>query len=164
MKIKILSPLAAVLVLFTFNVHTAFGTEPGSSTELTFEQQEITDEQLRKFASAVFSLRQIDENARTEMGELIRKQGMELERFNEIYKAKQNPAAELDLSEQVEQQYENIINELEVLQQDYLEKKQTAITEAGIDTQTFQIIANRVQTDPDFRERVAVIIESIDLE
>lgn len=150
--------------LVSFNVSSTVVQELKSAPQQFLEQEEITEAQLRKFASALFSLRQIDENARTEMGELIQEQGMELQKFNEIYKAKQNPAAELNLSKKVEQQYEKIIAELEVLQQDYLEKKQNAVTDAGLDLKTFETIANRVQTDQEVRDRLAVIIEEIDLE
>ncbi len=162
MKFRTIIAFATLLFLFSFNANSAVITQSESPLQLV-EQEEITDAQLRKFASAIFSLRQIDQNARTEMGKLIQEQGMELEKFNEIYRAKQNPAAELNLSEQVEQQYEKIMNELEGLQQDYLQKKQNAVADAGLEFQTFETIANRIQTDPELRQRLAVMLEDFDL-
>ncbi|WP_029035013.1 DUF4168 domain-containing protein [Salinimicrobium terrae] len=164
MKFRTLLTCTTFLFLINLNVSSAVVTEYKSAQQQPVEQQEITNAQLEKFASAIFQLRQIDENARTEMGELIQEQGMELQRFNQIYEAKRNPAAELNLSEQVEQQYEKIIDKLEGLQQNYLEKKQNAITQAGLDMDIFKVIADRVQADPEFRERLAVIIEKIDLD
>lgn len=153
-----------ILMVFTLFSGTLSATEKAEIQQENLLQQEITDAELQKFATAFLGMRSIDENARLEMGQMIKDQGMEIERFNEIYQAKMNPSAELDLSEQVEQKYQEISEQIQKMQDEYAQEKETTISEAGITVERFQQIATQVQNDENLQQRLIAVLQEMNPE
>ena len=151
-------------MVFTLFSGTLSATEKAEIQQENLLQQEITDAELQKFATAFLGMRSIDENARLEMGQMIKDQGMEIERFNEIYQAKMNPSAELDLSEQVEQKYQEISEQIQKMQDEYAQEKETTISEAGITVERFQQIATQVQNDENLQQRLIAVLQEMNPE
>ena len=150
-----------LLLVFTLFPGTLLATEKQEIQKENVLQQEITDAELQKFATAFLGMRQVDENARLEISQMIKDHGMEIERFNEIYQAKMDPSAELDLSEQVEKKYQEISEQIQQMQNEYGKEKENTITDAGMTVERFQQIATQVQNDPELKKRLVSALQEM---
>lgn len=113
---------------------------------------EISDEELKEFAAVYPKVQTESQKAQKQMVAIIEKDGMNLERFNEIQTAKlQNQKA--DASEEEMKKFKKITDELDAMQPQIQENIESIITSSGLSVQRFQTIAAAIQSDPDLMSR-----------
>lgn len=151
--------LAGLLLAFTITGSSAvFAQAPQVAQE---QQQEaaVSDAQLSKFAKAFTGIQAISQNAQQEMTQVVEKEGMEIQRFNEIYQANLDPQMEVDLTEEEEQQHKNIIAEVEKLQVSVQQEMEQAIAAQGLSIEEYESIIAQLQADPALQERLRASLQ-----
>lgn len=122
-------------------------------------QEDVTDEELENFLTAVREVQEIRRGAQAEVQKIITDEGLELQRYRIIMMSKQNPqmADSITVSEQEQQAIEKIQPKIEKMNQELAKKFQAAIQENELTRQRFQEIARAVQSSPELQQRAQEI-------
>lgn len=157
-----LKKVAAFFLFSTVIGSTAMFAQNPQLPQQQQQQQpsvEVNDDELTKFANAFQVIRTINMEAQQEMAGVVEKEGMDIQRFNEIYEASLNPEAEVTATEEEKKQHENIITALESMQVTYQGKMEEVIAEQGLSPERYEEIAVGLQYDPALQERLVKILE-----
>ncbi len=154
MKIKnLVSSLLLILALGVVSVKA-------QNTQLPQQQKvEVNDAELTKFAEAFQKMRMANQEAQMKMMKIIKDQGMELQRFNEIHQAKQNPDSDVETTSDEQEKYKAIVAELQALQPTFQKKMQDIISESGISMERYQQLAMALRTDQELQQRLSALMK-----
>lgn len=149
MRIKrVISSLFLVLALGVASANA-------QNTQMPQQQEvKVSDNELAKFAEAFQKMRVANQKAQMKMMEIIKEKGMELQRFNEIHQAKQNPDSDVDMTAEEEEQYKKIVAEFEALQPTFQKRMQDIISESGLSMERYQQLAMALRTDQELQQRL----------
>lgn len=148
--------IVAVVIFSVAGINPVFaqGQVPQAPQQEAPQQEEISDEELKKFANAANAIQEIQMKAQEEMVQKVTDAGMDLERFNEIAEAQQNPEAEVEVSDEEEKQLETINDALGEIQEDTDSKMVEAVEEEGFTIERFQEIYAQLQSSPELQQRL----------
>jgi hypothetical protein len=118
---------------------------------------EISDEELQQFVSASQHLQVINQQAQQKMVASVEQGGLDVERFNEIQQAQQDPNQEASATDEELKQYETAIQELQKIQVQAQQQMQEKIKEEGLTESRFQEISMVLQNDPELQEKFRAI-------
>lgn len=135
--------------LFAFAIVFALGTS-------ALFAQEITDEQLDKFANAYLTVQQENNKAQSEMMAVIEGEGLTTQRFNEIYQA----GEETDATDKEKKQYDKAMVKIEEGNKALQAQMEDKIKAAGLSVETFQEISKMMQTNPEMQQKVMAKLQS----
>src|SRR6056297_3465175 len=76
-------------------------------------EKEISDKEIEKFASAIQEVAVINQQTQQKMITTVQEKGIEVQRFNEIIQAQQDPNKEIELKDGEKKKFENVSRELE---------------------------------------------------
>ena len=124
----------------------------GTSTLMA--QADVTNEEVEKFAVTFQKMRMLNQEAQKELSEVISSEGMEVSRFNTLYQAQMDPETEADFTEDEEQKFNVIIEELNKRQTVLRAKVEDMIKENGLTMERYEQIGNQLQNDAALQERV----------
>ena len=93
------------------------------------------------------------------MAAVVQEEGMDIQRFNEIYQASQDPQMEVDATEEEKQQHENIVAEVEKLQVTVQQEMEEAIAAQGLTVEEYESIIMGLQTDTALQERLRTAMQ-----
>lgn len=150
---------------FLFSLSILGSTAAFAQTQQLPQQQqqqsvEVSDGELEKFSKAFQQVRLITMEAQQEMAGVVTKEGMEIERFNEIHEATLDPEAEVTATDEEKKKHEKIISNLETIQSGVQAKMGKAVQDQGITPERYEQIAMGLQNDPKLQERLKKIFES----
>ena len=125
-------------------------------------QAKVSQDELKKFAVAVKQLLSITQSADTQMSQIVQKQGLTEARFNEIYRAKQDPAAKptTQITAQEEQKYNQTLTQLVNIQKDAQAKMDKAVQDQGMGMERFNQIFAAVRSNPQLKQEVQKMIQA----
>jgi ubiquinone biosynthesis protein UbiJ len=115
--------------------------------------EEVTDKELKQFASAFQQVQRVDQNAQQIMIKAVQDEGLEVQRFNEIQQAQQ-ANQEVDASNEEIKKYESASTELKKIQVQAQQEMQEKITEEGLTVPRYQEIATSIQASPELQEKL----------
>lgn len=118
---------------------------------------QVSDKDLKDFAAIYPKVQAEGEKAQQKMAAVIEKDGMKLDRFNEIQTAKlQNQKS--DASPEELKTFDKITGDLDALQPDIQKGMESLIKSSGMSLEKFQTIASAIQTDKDVQSRFQKIM------
>jgi hypothetical protein len=123
------------------------------------QQTEVSDAELEKFAQAFQRIRMINQEAQQQMTQVVQDEGMDIQRFNEIYQASMDPAVNVETTSEEQKQYANISSEIEKMQGSFQSRMEEVITAQDLTVQRYEQIATQLQTDPQLQERLRAVFE-----
>jgi hypothetical protein len=123
-------------------------------TPLVAQQTDVSDAELKKFASVQKHIQTIDMNAQQEMVTAVQEGGLSVERFNEIVEAQNDPAKTADPSEKEMNKVESTMKEIETIQTDAQQKMVKKIQDEGLTVQRFREIAATIQNSPELQQKL----------
>ncbi|EAZ92230.1 DUF4168 domain-containing protein [Crocosphaera chwakensis] len=142
---------------------TGFGgfpaySQPGeviaqSSSEMA--EQNISQQDLEKFADAIADLRAIDEETQQKMIEAVQATGMSPEEFMKIGKQEDT---QMNLSADKQMQFEEALEAVRELNEEDRKKKRVAVKEAGLEISRFNEIGKIVENNRDLQKKVVEIL------
>lgn len=120
---------------------------------------EITDAEMNNFATAFVEIQTIDEQLQQKMISAVQNEGLEVQRFNEILNAQQDPDQETDASEDELEKFASASQSVELIQNEGQEDMQKAITDNNLTVNRYQEIMTVMQSDPELQQRLQELIE-----
>lgn len=149
MKIKkVVSSLFLILALGVVSINA-------QNTPMPQQQKvEVNDAELAKFGDAFQKMRMANQEAQMKMMKIIKDSGMELQRFNEIHQAQQNPDNDADMTSDEQAKYKEIVAELQALQPTFQKRMQDILSESGLSMERYQQLAMALQTDKELQQRL----------
>ncbi|MEX0812454.1 MAG: DUF4168 domain-containing protein [Chitinophagales bacterium] len=120
---------------------------------------EVSDAELEKFVNALNKVNQVQEQYQGEMVQQVEKSGLDVERFNEIANAQQNPNQEVEASEKELANFQTAVEKISSTQQEMQSELQNAVVDAGMQPTRYQQIMNQVNQDPALQQKVQSMME-----
>ena len=135
--------------LLLFTLISAIGAF--SQTE---QKENVSGEELKQFASAFQQVQTVNQQAQQTMVKAVEEKGLEVQRYNEIQQAQQDPNQEANATGEELKQYETATQELEKIQVQAQQQMQEKIIEEGLTVNRYQEIATVVQNDPELQQKL----------
>lgn len=125
-------------------------------------QEKVSPDELKKFATAVKQMLVIAKDAETQMSQAVQQTGLSEERFNQIYLAKKNPTSkpEKPITAKEQQSYDQAVAKLSQIEKDAQSKMDKTIVGQGLEVQRFNQIFATVQSSPQLRQEVQKMLQS----
>jgi hypothetical protein len=120
---------------------------------------EVSDAEIGQFANAFKKIQSIDQQVQGKMISVIQEKGIEVQRFNEIRNAQQDPDKEVDADEDEIKKFESANQEIEKIQNIAQQDMQKQITDAGLTVNRYQEIMIAVKNDPVLQEKLQKFME-----
>lgn len=155
---KIRNLVSSLLLIFVLGGATL--TAQNTPMPKQQEQIEVSDAELAKFAEAFQKMRMANQKAQQQMMQIIKDEGMDLQRFNEIHQASRNPNKEVEATKAEEEKYSAVVEELESLQPQFQKKMQTIISNSDLSMERYQKLAMALRTDQELQKRLQEIMQS----
>lgn len=134
-------------------------SQPGdaiASTPIyTVAANDISSQELEKFAKAIATLRQIDEETQTKMIKAVEAAGMTPEEFMEIGENKEN-VDNLPADKQL--QFQKALDEVRKLNEEDRTQKRQAVENSGLEVSRFNEIGEMVESDRNLQKKVVEIL------
>jgi hypothetical protein len=144
----------------TIGATTAIGQEQMLPAPVQETTPSVSDKELEKFANIYLEVQAESQKMQEEAVEIIQTEGMELERFNEISKAKNDPNKDIQKSGKEEEQIASISVKIQEIQTEF----QALITEKiqieGLTIQRYQEVYAAVQQDQELQQKLGQMINS----
>ncbi len=141
---------------------SATPASPSSSTDSpSGAAAAVQPEELQKFAKTFGTLKNIQQDAKKQMLEIIQQEGLSQERFAAIYRAQKDPNTPVNpqVSSEEKQKFEQANTKINQVQQDSQSKMRQIITQEGLNPQRFEQILAAVQKDPALQQQVQQMMQ-----
>ncbi len=123
---------------------------------------EVSDKELEQFADAAQQVQIINQEFQQRMINKLEENELDVQRFNEIQQAQQNPGQEINATSKEEMKnYNASTRELEKIQGQAQQKIQEKITESGLTVSRYEEIAMILQNNLELQEKLKMIQEQL---
>jgi hypothetical protein len=125
-------------------------------------QIQVSSEELQKFINSVKQLQLTYHKFQTSMVQAVESEGLNQERFTEIYLAQQNPEAQSkpEITQKEKQDFERAFAKVEQIQLENQSQMKQIVEEEGLEVQRFnQIFATTLQ-DITLQQKVRQMLQS----
>ena len=116
-------------------------------------QTEITTDELNNFADAFVEVQSVNQNVKQKMMALITENGLEVERFNAIQKAKMNPEVPVQATEDELKKHAQIVTQLQEMQPLLVEQMKEVIENHNLSFNRYREVAMALQQSKDLQKR-----------
>lgn len=123
---------------------------------------DVSDEELSTFVEASDAIQPIQQQAQSDMQEIIEEEGIEFERFQQIMMAMQNPqlADQMEVSADEEQAIQEVQPRLVEIEVEASDEIRSEIADKGLDVERYQAIFMSLQQHPELMERLENIVDN----
>lgn len=144
-----------IVVFFFLGITGIFAQQPQQPAQPT----EVSDAELKQFASAYTRVQSIDQQIQQKMVAEIQKEGLDIQKFNEILNAEQDPNQEADATEEELEKFAVVHEAIEQIQNQAQQDMQKIITDNKLTVQRYQEIMMAVQSDPALQQKLQKLTE-----
>ncbi len=123
-------------------------------------EQKVSDEQLKQFANAYQIVQQESMKVQQEMMGVIQEAGLQPQRFNEMYQAKNNPNKTVEATDEEKKMFEKAMGKIESMQASIQAKMEEKVKSSGMDMKTYESIMNKMRTSPELQKRIQTLMMS----
>ncbi|HET6245361.1 MAG: DUF4168 domain-containing protein [Bacteroidetes bacterium] len=120
---------------------------------------EFPKEAITKFIEASKNIEAIQQKTEQEMLKIVEKENLEVDRFNEIAQSKQNPEAELDVTEKEMKSFETAIGHFQEIQEKMQNEMEQAIIEKNIEIDEYKEIMLAYQQNKEFQQKINLLMQ-----
>ncbi|MFW5877875.1 MAG: DUF4168 domain-containing protein [bacterium] len=136
--------ITSILVIILFFVPGVFAQA----------EQEISDKEMKQFATIIQEVAAINQQTQQKMISTLEEEGFEVQRFNEIIQAQQDPTKEIELKEGEKKKFEDANRKLGEIQDKAQVKMEEKIVDEGLTVNRYQEIAALVQSNPELQQKL----------
>ena len=151
--------LAGALIVFLMLGSTATFAQEQQAPEQQQQSAEVTDAELTQFVQALQGVQQVAMEAQQKMMQLVKDEGMEFARFNEIHQASVDPEVEVEATPEEKATHEKIIGQFESMQAGLQQQLEEFISQQGLTLERYEQIAMRIQTDTQLQQRIQQMLQ-----
>ncbi len=130
--------------------------------QLMQQAEDVTDEELTQFMSAIGQMQVINQSAQQEMIGVVQQEGMEVQRFSEIMQSQQDPNQNANATSQEMEQYAAVNKSIEEVQIRVQQEMEEKIVESGLTLDRYQEIGAIVQSSPELQQKLQSMQPSAD--
>ncbi|MDF9800237.1 TRAP-type mannitol/chloroaromatic compound transport system substrate-binding protein [Catalinimonas alkaloidigena] len=160
MKSKFFACLCAtlsVLMISSADLVHAQGL-PGAAQQQPVKE-DFTDEELKTFIQANKSVVQVQQAAEQKMMQAIEETDMDVNRFNEIATAQQDPQADAEASAEEMATFNEAAQKVMAVQRETQSEIAAAVEEEGMEFNEYRQIMMAYQNSPKVQEQITKLIE-----
>lgn len=123
--------------------------------------EDVTDQEVQQFATALLDIEPLQMELQAEMEEIIVEGGIDLERFQQLMMAMQNPqlAEQVNMTTEEQETIQELQPKLVQVQMDAESGIVEKIEESGLDIERYQVLQMGAEQDPELLERLRNEIE-----
>lgn len=147
--------LAAVLMT---GATSAIGQEQMLPTTQQEQTPEVSDVELEKFANVYLEVQSESQKMQQEAVKAIEVEGMEIERFNEISQAQNDPSQEVETNEEEVAQLTKINSKIQEIQTSFQSQVVGMIQKKGLTVQRYQELYAAIQQDEELQQKFGELI------
>ncbi|MFO7828910.1 MAG: DUF4168 domain-containing protein [Bacteroidales bacterium] len=126
------------------------------------KSEEISDKELQQFATIQQQANTISQQSHQDKVSAVEDIGLEVERFNEIEQAQQDPNIQMDATKEELQMYQEAIQFLEEIQGRDQQKMVELIEDKGLSVTRYQEIEYAIQSDPELQLKYQTMMQDTD--
>lgn len=122
---------------------------------------DVSDEEVEQFVKALLDIEPLQMELQAELEEIIVEGGIELERFQQLMMAMQNPqlAEQVNMTTEEQETIQELQPKLIQVQMDAESGIVEKIEDTGLDVERYQVLQMGAQQDPELLERLQSEIE-----
>lgn len=153
--------LFAACALFAAPALVNAQTMPPGQPQQQKMKTDYSEAELQQFTKAAEAVNQISQEADAKMVKAIEDAGMDLDTFNKMAAAQQNPNAEAPAAGDAEmQKFQKASSELQQIQTEMQPKMVSAIEDSGMDVTKYQEVMMAYQQSPELQAKVKELMEN----
>jgi hypothetical protein len=141
--------LTGLVLMFLFVAGSAF-----SQTS-----DKISDKEMSQFVVVLKNMQSINQDSQQEMMTVITDEGLEVQRFNALYRAQQNQGQETDATPEEMKQFEAAMKGIDKIQEKSQEKIDAEVEKSGLSLERYDEINLIVQNDPELQQKIIKMIQ-----
>lgn len=150
--------LVGLILVFSFGVASVFAQVPQQMPQQG-QTTEVSDSELEKFALAFTKIQSIDQQIQQKMVSAVQEEGVDVQRFNEMLNAQQDPDKELDATEEELKNFAAANKAIEEIQGTAQQDMQQVISDSELTVQRYQEIMAALRNDSELQQKLQQIIE-----
>ena len=131
----------------------------GSPAAFSQTEKSVSEEEMKQFATSIQQVEIVNQQAQQEMVSVVEKEGLEVQRYNEMQQADMDPDREIDATGEEMEKYDQATEELGKIHARTQEKMQESITEEGLTVDRYQEIATIISNDPEMQQKLREILQ-----
>lgn len=139
---------------------TAIGQEQMLPVTTQEQAPSVTDQELEKFATIYQEVQSKNQELQKEAVEVIQSEGMEIERFNEISQAQNDPNSAIETSQEEQAQLTKINTQMQEIQTEFQTTITELIQEEGLTVKRYQEVYAALQQDTELQKKLGELINS----
>jgi len=117
------------------------------------DQVNVTPAELNNFADAFIEVQTVNQTVKQKMTTVITEEGLEVERFNTIQKAKMNPEVPVKASEEELKKHGVIVTKLQEMQPLLVAQMKEVIEDNNLSFERYREVAMALQQSKDLQKR-----------
>lgn len=129
-------------------------------TAQTVEKENVTDDQLKKWAAAFKQVQTVDQQAQQNMITAVEESGMEVPRFIELQQAQTDPDTELKAEGEEVALFTAASQKIQQIQQEAQQTMQVKIQDEGLTITEYQEVGAMIQSDPKLQEKLSEYMQA----
>ena len=141
-----------------FSATLLMAQQPGQMN-MSFEKPEISEEELSEFVEVMPEVNAIQMKFQQEMVAAVQENNMEVQRFNELARAQQNPNMTVEANETEMQSFNAAMQAVQAIQENLNQQVQGAVSESELTMSRFQEIAMAVNSDQELQQKVQQMMQ-----
>ena len=118
------------------------------------QDTEVSDKEIKTFASAFQQVQALDQKAQQDMVKAVQDEGLSVERYNEMLQSEEDPTKDAKPTDEEKSQFENINQKIGAIQQKAQQSMQNKIQDEGLTVKRYQEIAFAIQNSPALQEKL----------
>lgn len=144
--------LYSFILVFTMAASVAFAQVPQQMPQQ--QDIDVSDGEINQFASVFVELQSMNQGVQQEMMSAVEEEGIEVQRFNQIMQAQQDPNKEVEANEEELQNFAKASQAVEQIQAKVQKEMEKVITENDLTVQRYQQIMMAVRSDTELQQRL----------
>lgn len=116
--------------------------------------QQITDEELTKYVAILKEVTTINQDSRQQMTDIITSEGLEVPRFNAIYRSQQNPDQQVEVTEDEQKRYEAAMKRIDKLQAASQKMIDEEVLKAGLNLERYNEMNAIIEKDGSLQQKI----------
>lgn len=158
LKMNLLGRFLMTTMILVAISWTAMGQQ-GQQLQLQKQKQKqssakVSDNELEKVGNILQQTQQVQQEYQKKMMEDISESGMDVQRFNEIASASNDPTKDVEASDKEMQQFKQAVEGIQNIRSEMRADIQKTIVAAGMEPQRFEEIMSMVKQDQEMQQRL----------
>ncbi len=150
----------ALMAVFAISFADVYAQDvPGTEQAQPQVKEDYTDEELKTFIQVNKSVAQVQQTAEQKMIQAIEEEEMDINRFNEIATAQQDPQADVEASDEEMQTFTKAAEKIMDVQRETQSEIAKVIESEGMEFTAYREIMMAYQNSPKVQEQVTKLVQ-----